>query len=68
MDSPIPLYSDNIAAQKWATENKSMRRAKHPELRYNYIRENIQDGAIKALDIPSAENPADGFTKPLEKI
>ena len=68
MNKPIPLYSDNVAAQKWADDDRSMRRAKHLELRYHYIREKVQDGTIKAYDIQSAKNPADGFTKPLDKV
>lgn len=68
MNNPIRLYSDNVAAQNWTTSEAIMRRAKNIELRYHYVREKIQDSSVKMMDIESAKNPADGFTKPLDKI
>ena len=67
-NTPTPLYSDNNPARCWSQELQSMRKAKHIEIRYHLIRHKFHEGSILPLDIKSEENPADGFTKPLNKI
>ena len=68
MDKAITLGSDNVAAQVWASEDKNVRKAKHVELRYFFVRRKVHDGTIQCIDIASDNNPADGFTKSLDKI
>jgi len=40
-------------------------RSKHIEARYFFIRELVQEGNMKAVYIPTEDNVADIFTKPL---
>lgn len=45
-----------------------MRKTKNIELSYHYIQEKIQCGTIIPHDIETSKNPADGFTKALDKM
>ena len=42
-------------------------RSKHIEIKYHFIRDKVQKGAIQLQYIPTDEQLADIFTKPLEK-
>lgn len=65
---PCVVYSDNIGAQSWANASSTMRRTKHIEVRHFFSQWCVQGGLIKPADINSTENPADTFTKPLDKV
>lgn len=67
MSSAIALYGDNVAAQAWSSDSTSMRKAKHIEVRYHYIRQKVSDNTIVTQDIATSENMADFFTKPLDR-
>jgi len=40
---------------------------KHIDVRYHFIREAVEDGKVSVVYIPTDDNPADIFTKPLAK-
>ena len=42
-------------------------RTKHIDVRYHFIREAVEDEKVSVVYIPTDENPADIFTKPLAK-
>jgi hypothetical protein len=42
-------------------------RTKHIDLRHHFLRDNVQKGNIEITKVPSEENVADIFTKPLKK-
>jgi hypothetical protein len=63
----ITMLCDNQGAIALAKDNKFHSRTKHIDLRYHFIREAVEDGKIKVEYIPTAENVADIFTKPLSK-
>ena len=67
MNYPILIYGDNVAAQYWAKDTITMRKAKHIEIRYHFIRHKVKDGTILPSDVNSENNYADGFTKPLDR-
>ena len=62
---PLTLKADNQGAIALAKDNKFHARTKHIDLRYHFIREAVDDGKIKMEYIPTIENVADIFTKPL---
>lgn len=66
MDSsePISVYCDNNPAITW-TEPLSTKLPKHIDVRYNFVRDLVEDKTIEVVYIPSAKNVADIFTKPL---
>lgn len=65
---PLVLRADNSSAISLAQSTKGHSRAKHIDIRHHYIRERIQDGHIEVCHIPSTENIADLFTKPLTRV
>lgn len=64
----IKVFNDNQAALQWSKSEKSMKRAKHLDVRFHYVRECVTQKKIELEYCPSDSNWADGFTKPLERI
>jgi hypothetical protein len=58
---------DNQAAHVLATNPTNSRRTRHIELRWHYVREQVAKGAIELHKVDGNVNPADTFTKPLDK-
>jgi hypothetical protein len=65
---PLTMSADNQSAIALAKDNKFHSRTKHIDLRYHFIREAVEEGKVKMNYIPSSDNPADIFTKPLAKV
>ena len=63
----ITINSDNQGAIALSKDNKFHSRTKHIDVRYHFIREAVEDGKVSVVYIPTDENPADIFTKPLAK-
>ncbi|XP_057793186.1 secreted RxLR effector protein 161-like [Salvia miltiorrhiza] len=61
----IPLYYDNTGAVAQANEPRPTNRNKHIPRRYHLIREIIERGDVKLERVPTDDNLADHFTKPL---
>jgi len=65
---PTVIHCDNQSCIK-LTENPVFHdRSKHIEMRYHYIRDMIQRKFLSLLYVPTAEQTADIFTKPLPLI
>lgn len=62
---PVEMGADNQGVLKWITSDMVSRRVKHIEVRYLRAREMIKEGKVKYTHVPSADNVADIFTKPL---
>jgi hypothetical protein len=60
---PTVLYVDNQGAVELSKDQKSCQRSRHVERRYLKIRELVAAGVIEVKFIPTADNPADIFTK-----
>ncbi|KAL7997789.1 putative reverse transcriptase, RNA-dependent DNA polymerase [Plasmopara halstedii] len=58
---------DSSAALTMATNPTYSRRTRHIEFRWHYVREQVQRGSIALVKVRGEENPADAFTKPLDK-
>ena len=63
----LTIMGDNQGAIALAKDNKFHARTKHIDLRYHFIREAVENGKIKMNYIPTSENVADIFTKPLPR-
>lgn len=59
------IYNDNTSAEAWANSMKNMRRAKHVDVKYHFIRQCVNEGAIATEHVDSALNWSDALTKPL---
>jgi transposase InsO family protein len=67
VDGPIKVFIDNQAAQALAENPVSHQRTKHIDIRYFFLREHVAAGTIQLAYINTLENPADLFTKSVEK-
>lgn len=65
--SPVVLYVDNQGAIKLAKNPVFHQRSKHIDIKYHYIRSQI-DNNIFLHYVPSNDNVADIFTKPMSKL
>jgi hypothetical protein len=63
----ITINSNNQGAIALSKDNKFHSRTKHIDVRYHFICEAVEDGKVSVVYIPTDENPADIFTKPLVK-
>jgi len=67
--NPTSMNSDNQCGIDWATSDKCpSTRAKHIDVQVHYIRDLCEEGTIDIPYVPSEDNDADIFTKPLDKI
>ena len=64
---PVMLMEDNQGAIAIAKNPIAHARTKHIDIRYHYVREALQDGAIDLHYCPTTEMVADMLTKPLSK-
>jgi hypothetical protein len=64
----IPLFTDNQGSLKIATHPTQHQRTKHYDTKMHFIRFHVQKKQVSVNYIPSAENPADLFTKPLQRL
>lgn len=67
LNRPSKLFCYNTVANTWAESSDSMKRAKHIDLKFHFVKESTTAGIIKHEDIDLKNNPADSFTKPLMK-
>ena len=65
--SPPLLYCDNLSALHMTINPVFHARSKHIELDYHFVRERVALGLLVTHHIPSTEQVADLFTKPMSK-
>lgn len=63
--TPFTMFEDNIPCIKIAEEPRDHQRTKHIDVKYMFIREQIQNKKIILKYVPSENQVADVFTKPL---
>jgi hypothetical protein len=63
----VPLQCDNISAISLAKNPMLHSKTKHIEVRYHFLRDNVQKGKIDLIHVPRHEQLADIFTKPLDQ-
>ena len=64
---PINVFVDNQGAIELAKNPIHHQRSKHIDICYHFIHNEIQNGNIKLVYVPSSENRADMFTKPVTR-
>ena len=62
------LLIDNQSAIQVAKNPDHHGRMKHLDLRYYWLRDEVEDGFISPVYVPTGENAADLLTKPLERV
>jgi hypothetical protein len=63
--SCVEVCTDNTGAISLVNDPLSLDRSKHIDVIYHHVRERVACGQVKFLQVPSSENVADIFTKPL---
>ncbi|GJX33263.1 hypothetical protein Tco_0243118 [Tanacetum coccineum] len=63
----IPLYCDNKSAIALCCNNVQHSRAKHIDVRYHFIKEQVENGIVELYFIRAEYQLADSFTKPLPR-
>ena len=63
------IMIDNQGAMNLAKNPVQHQRSKHIDIKYHFIRSETQEGRISLeIDIPTEENVADVFTKPVSRV
>lgn len=65
---PTVLYSDNLPAVHLVKNSGHHERTKHIDVAYKYVREEYNNNNVSISHIAGVNMPADGLTKPLDKI
>ena len=63
----IPIFCDNTSAIAISNNPVQHSRTKHIDIRYHFIREHIMNGTVELQYVPTADQIADIFTKPLDE-
>ncbi|GJZ94190.1 retrovirus-related pol polyprotein from transposon TNT 1-94 [Tanacetum coccineum] len=63
----IPLYRDNKSAIALCCNNVQRSRAKHIDVRYHFIKEQVENGIVELYFVRTEYQLADIFTKPLPR-
>ncbi|GKC78941.1 hypothetical protein Tco_1129715, partial [Tanacetum coccineum] len=61
----IPLYCDNKSAIALCCKNVQHSKAKHIDVRYHFIKEQVENGIVELYFVWTDYQLADIFTKPL---
>ncbi|KGO51188.1 Reverse transcriptase, RNA-dependent DNA polymerase [Penicillium expansum] len=62
---PVVIHADNTGAIALAKNPEYHARTKHIAVRYHFLRQEVSSGSVTLEYIPTQEQAADGFTKPL---
>ncbi|KAK4370502.1 hypothetical protein RND71_009977 [Anisodus tanguticus] len=65
---PITIYCDNIGSIAHVKEPRSTNRNKHIPRKYHILREMVETEEIRLDYVPTDDNLADPFTKPLSLV
>ena len=65
MESPTPIYEDNMAAIKIVNARRPTERSRHIDIQYFALQDWKEAGDVVMHFIPGVINPADDLTKPL---
>ena len=71
MDLPcknVCMYVDNQGAIALANNPVHHKRTKHIDVKYHYVRLEVQNGVVKLIYVPTEYNVADVFTKPVTRV
>ena len=67
-ESCVTIFVDNQGAIALAKNPVGHKRTKHIDVKYHFIRGEVNKGFVKLVYVPSELNIADGFTKPLPRV
>jgi hypothetical protein len=63
----VPLQCDSTSVISVAKNSVLHSKTKHIEVRNHFSRDNVEKGKIDLIHVPTHDQPADIFTKPLDQ-
>jgi hypothetical protein len=63
----VALQCENTSAISVAKNPVLHSKTKHIEVRFHFLRDNVEKGKIALIDVPTHDKLADIFTKPLDQ-
>ena len=67
MLNKIPIFCDNTSAIEISNNPVQHSRTKHIDVMYHFIRENVMNSTVELHFVPTEQQVADIFTKPLDE-
>jgi hypothetical protein len=64
----IPIFEDNVACLNIANGSRWSNQTKHVDVKYFAVREDVINQRVSVESIPTKDNLADMFTKPLQRV
>ena len=65
---PLQVYNDNENAISYANGRSYNGSSRTLRIKYHFINEQVQNGAVTVGYVPTADMVADGLTKPLDVV
>jgi hypothetical protein len=65
VESCINLFSNSESVIYFTKDQMFHAKTKHNEIKYHYVRDEIEKGKLKVCKISTHNNPADMLTKPI---
>ena len=66
--SKFDLYCDNQGAIALSKNPVQHQRSKHIDIKYHFIRSEVQNETLNLMYVPTGDNIADVFTKPVSRV
>ena len=64
----IVLHEDNQSTIKQALNLTGSERTKHVDIRHHFLKAHVANGDVRLEYLPTAQQPADALTKPVDKV
>ena len=65
---PTVIHCDNLSCVQMSMNHVFHDKSKHIEIRYHFIRDMVQKGAVELQYIPTDDQTVDVLTKPLPRV
>ena len=63
VSKPTIVYQDNLGTIRWTDEVQGLRKVKHVGIRYQFVKQAVDERHVQVLYTPSESNRADSLTK-----
>lgn len=68
VQNPVQIFEDNQSCIKMLDQNAGLKRSKHVDTKFHFVRDLAEKHDINVTYCPSADMLADMLTKPLNRV
>lgn len=68
VQEPVQIFEDNQSCIKMLEQNAGLKRSKHVDTKYHFVKDLAENDNVNVTYCPSADMLADIFTKPLNRV